>query len=593
MNELYRDKGSLFRVVAEYKEKLLVINCNEQKMPFWRERTYFFSLTSASEEELLKPYRPYEELSPSKQLKVNERYVIVSGILAFLADDVMRNKAIASVALSHKVSKQTVRSYIITYLVYQDKAALAPKDYKAGKELTADERNFRYALNKYFYTTNKNTLNFTYVQMLKDRYLDSEGVLLEDYPSFNQFRYFYRKTKKLETYYISRNGIKDYQKNNRPLLGDGVQTYAEYSGLIGMVDSTICDIYLVNDRGEVIGRPILTACVDTYSGLCMGYSIGWEGGIYSIVGLLKNMIMDKRTHCRKFGILISETEWNCKGLPLTFITDKGSEYRGENFEHITDLGITIENLPAYRPDLKGPIEKFFDVIQGYFKPILKGRGIVEPDFQERGARNYKKDASFTLKEFETILLRCILFYNGYRVLEDFPYTEEMLDMEVRPYSNAIWNFQMMQYCPLVITDLEALTKIMLPRATGIFSREGLRVNFLRYSNPDFKEQFLRGGEAEISYNPNDVSTIYLTDGMIPFELIETRYVGKSIDAVEKLKQRQKVLVQREERNSLQAQIDLAEHIKSIRKTKARVEPDVKNIRENRKREIKHLRVQGE
>ena len=384
-----------------------------------------------------------------------------------------------------------------------------------------------------------------------------------------------------------------FDKSKRPLLGENVQTYAEYSGLMGMVDSTVCDIYLVNDRGEVIGRPILTACVDTYSGLCMGYSLGWEGGIYSVVGLLKNMLTDKKDYCRDFGILISETEWNCKGLPLTFITDKGSEYKGENFEQITDLGITIDNLPAYRPDLKGPIEKFFDVVQGYFKPFLKGRGIVEPNFQERGARDYRKDAAFTLKEFETILLRCILFYNGSRVLEDFPYTEEMLDMEVRPYSNEIWNYQMRRYCPLVITDSDTLAKIMLPRTIANFTREGLKVNSLRYSNQDFKEQFLRGGEVEVSYNPYDVSTIYLTEGMIPFELIETRFIGKTVDTVEKIKQRQKALVQREERNSLQAQIDLAEHILTIRNQTIRKNADIKNIRENRKREIKLIKAQGE
>ncbi len=593
MNELYRDNSLLFRVVAECKGKLLIINCNEQKMPFWKDRSYISSLKPASEEEILKPFLSYEDLSPDKQVKVNERYVIVAGILAFLADDTLRNKAIASIATLHNISKQTVRSYLITFLVYQDKAALAPKDYKAGKELTADERNFRYALNKYFYTVNKNSLNYTYVQMLKDRYIDSQGVLLEKYPSFNQFRYFYRKTKKLETYYISRDGIKDYQKNKRPLLGENVQTYAEYSGLMGMVDSTVCDIYLINDRGEVIGRPILTACVDTYSGLCMGYSLGWEGGIYSVVGLLKNMLTDKKDYCRDFGILISETEWNCKGLPLTFITDKGSEYKGENFEQITDLGITIDNLPAYRPDLKGPIEKFFDVVQGYFKPFLKGRGIVEPNFQERGARDYRKDASLTLREFEKVLIHCILFYNGARVLEEFPYTENMLDDEVRPYCNTIWNYQMKEYCPLVFVGKEKLRQVMLPRTTGAFSREGLKVNSLRYTNPDYIEVFLNGGTVEVSYNPDDVSELYITEGMVPFTLIESRFAGKTVDDVCTLKQRQKSIIQREERNSLQAQIDLARHIQAVRSQAGSSNADIKHIRDNRKREIKLIKAQGE
>lgn len=593
MNELYRDNSLLFRVVAERKGKLLIITCNEQKMPFWKDRSYISSLKQASEEEILKPFLSYEDLSPDKQVKVNERYVIVAGILAFLADDTLRNKAIASIATLHNISKQTVRSYLITYLIYQDKAALAPKDYKAGKELSVDEKNFRYALNKYFYTANKNTLKFSYVQLLKDRYLDNKGVLLEKYPSFNQFRYFYRKTRKLETFFISRDGIKDYQKNKRPLLGENVQAYSGYSGLMGMVDSTVCDIYLVNDRGEVIGRPILTACVDTYSSLCMGYSLGWEGGIYSVVGLLKNMLTDKKDYCRDFGILISETEWNCKGLPLTFITDKGSEYKGENFEQITDLGITIDNLPAYRPDLKGPIEKFFDVVQGYFKPFLKGRGIVEPNFQERGARDYRKDASLTLREFETVLIHCILFYNGARVLEEFPYTEKMLDDEVRPYCNTIWNYQMKEYCPLVFVGKEKLRQVMLPRTTGAFSREGLKVNSLRYTNPDYIEDFLNGGTVEVSYNPDDVSELYITEGMVPFTLIESRFAGKTVDDVCTLKQRQKSIIQREERNSLQAQIDLARHIQTVRSQAGSSNADIKHIRDNRKREIKLIKAQGE
>ena len=66
--------------------------------------------------------------------------------------------------------------------------------------------------------------------MLKEKYCDQHGQLLEQYPSFDQFRYFYRKTKKMQQYYISRDGIKDYQRNSRPLLGDGVQQFAPAVG---------------------------------------------------------------------------------------------------------------------------------------------------------------------------------------------------------------------------------------------------------------------------------------------------------------------------------------------------------------------------
>lgn len=101
-------------------------------------------------------------------------------------------------------------------------------------------------------------LHRAYVKMLNAKYCDDTGKLMDNYPSYYQFRYFYRKTKKLENYYISRNGLTNYQRNNRPCIGDNVRVYSVAPG-VGMVDATVCDIYLVNECGEVVGRPILTA----------------------------------------------------------------------------------------------------------------------------------------------------------------------------------------------------------------------------------------------------------------------------------------------------------------------------------------------
>lgn len=63
-----------------------------------------------------------------------------------------------------------------------------------------------------------------------------------------------------------------------------------------MLDSTICDIYLVNEAGGLVGRPILTACIDAYSGLCCGYTLSWEGGTYSLRGLMLSVIEDKAAY---------------------------------------------------------------------------------------------------------------------------------------------------------------------------------------------------------------------------------------------------------------------------------------------------------
>lgn len=99
-----------------------------------------------------------------------------------------------------------------------------------------------------------------YAMMLKEKYCDTLGILADEYPSFYQFRYFCRKTLNLQSFCISRDWLKNYQRNNRPQIGDVVREVASAVGT-DMLGAAICDIYLVNDDGNLIGRPILTACI--------------------------------------------------------------------------------------------------------------------------------------------------------------------------------------------------------------------------------------------------------------------------------------------------------------------------------------------
>ena len=411
---------------------------------------------------------------------------------------------------------------------------------------------------------------------------------MPEYPSFHQFRYFYRKHKSLQDYYISREGIKQYQRNHRPLLGDGVQEYASHVG-VAMLDSTICDIYLVNEAGGLVGRPILTACIDAYSGLCCGYTLSWEGGTYSLRGLMLSVIENKAAYCRRFGITIDNDQWDCEGmLPGTLVTDMGSEYASQNFEQIAELGVTVVNLPAYRSELKGVVEKFFDLIQSAFKPHLKGKGVIKPDYQERGAHDYRKDACLTMEQFEKVVLNCILYYNGKRIIENYPYTDDMLLKGVQPYAAAIWNYGRKQpSADLIPVTREQLILTLLPRTTGRFSRSGLKVNQMRYRHDDYTEQYLQGGEAMVAYNPDDVGCVWLLDKgeYVRFDLIEGRYARKDLNGVRQAQESRKQLVRAAQAESLQARIDLADHIETIAGTAWKTgETKVKNIRRNRSRE---------
>ena len=590
-NSLWKRDDSILRVLDERENEALVIDCVHPAMPIWVREDELSGYKQIEESELWSAFNGIsreDDIPVDAQRIMRERFTVITGVIPYIADKGKRSRMIAQAAAEHGVCRKTVRHYLCLYLAYQDVAVLAPKIDAVEKALTEYETNIRWALNRFYYTKNRNSLRTAYTQMLKERYCDGNGNLLPKYPSFHQFRYFYRKHKSLQDYYISREGMRQYQRDHRPLLGDGVQEFASHIG-VAMLDSTICDIYLVNESGGLVGRPILTACIDAYSGLCCGYTLSWEGGAYSLRGLMLSVIEDKAAYCRRFGVTVDKGQWDCEGvLPGTLVTDMGSEYASQNFEQIAELGVTVVNLPAYRPELKGVVEKFFDLIQSAFKPHLKGKGVIEPDYQERGTRDYRKDACLTMEQFEKVVLNCVLYYNSKRIIGNYPYTDDMLAEKVQPYAAAIWNYGRKQpSADLIPVTREQLVLTLLPRTTGRFSRSGLKVNQMRYRHGGYTEQYLQGGEAVVAYNPDDVGCVWLLDkGMyVRFDLIEGRYAGKDLNGARLAQESRKRLVRAAQEESLQARIDLADHIETIAGTaKMSGETRVKNIRGNSIRE---------
>ena len=592
-NELLQWNNTIIRILAIDDTRVLVIDCVKRTMPQWINSDALseckpcekIKLELQTEIEL----DDFENMNIQERRIAHERYTMIAGILPFVADESLRSLIIDKIDDEKKVSKQTVRRYLCLYLAFDDMSVLCSRRKKGAKSLTEDEKNIRWALNKFFYTSRKNSLQTAYTLMLKEKYCDKNGALLPEYPTIHQFRYFYRKNKKMQTYYISRNGLKDYQKNCRPLLGDGVQEYASFVGM-GMLDATVCDIYLVDDAGNLIGRPILTACIDAYSSLCCGYSLSWEGGVYSLRGLMLNILEDKQKWCKKFGISFVKNQWNCAGyLPGIFVTDMGTEYKSSTFEQISELGITVINLPAYRPELKGVVEKFFDLIQNTYKPFLKGKGVIEPDFQERGAHDYRKDACLTLRQFEQILLKSILYYNSKRIIENFPYTDHMLSENIQPFACDIWEYGKHQNgVNLISVGKEDVIMALLPRTIGKFARQGLKVNQMRYKCGGYTEEYLCGGEVTVAYNPDDVSFVWLVDEgkYIRFELIESRYKTRNLSEVQVSRTKRKELVKAANSANIQAKIDLVDYIETITAAVVKNQKDtsIKGIRDNRRRE---------
>ena len=172
--------------------------------------------------------------------------------------------------------------------------------------------------------------------------------------------------------------------------------------------------------------------------------------------------------------------------------------------------------------------------------------------------------------------------------DNFPYTDDMLLANVKPYANCIWNYSKTQKgANLINVNYKTLVLTLLPRTEGKFSRFGLRVNKLRYTNDGYTEEFLEGGNVTVAFNPDDVSTVWVIDkgNFIEFELIESQYKENTLEEIERMREKQNEIIRNAQEENLQAKIYLAGYIETIARNSERMgDVNIKGIRHNRKKE---------
>lgn len=436
------------------------------------------------------------------------------------------------------------------------------------KSETQEQKDFRWAIDTFYYSAKKMSLRSAYDMMLLSRYTDSDGCLMNFYPSWHSFRhYFYDggyNMKSRST--ISRNGLTDYQRNKRPLFGSAMG-WKDKIGTFQM-DATQADIYLVSrlDKSAVIGRPNIYMAVDTATQLIAGIYIGLDAGEQAVINCLANAATDKVEFCKQFGIDIKLDEWPNTGLPGEIITDKGKEFIGTRMEELAmKYGIDFESLPPFRPDGKSLVEKSFDLIQQKYKPTLRGKGVIESDAQERWAVDYRSQAVLTLEDFTKVIIHCVLYLNSCRFIQDCQVRE------VSHVASELWKWYDSQGDSIVIpVSGERLYQFGLPRKSATLSRKGINNQGLWYTGAEFKKLLERkkvGDTIQIAYDPDNVSRVYLIDGMeyIPFELASycQKYVGASQAEYKIEKNKHKANSKELEHLDTEGRIKVLQNIQSI------------------------------
>lgn len=545
-NDIALYKGEEVRVLSIEDDNAYVISLSGKSAP---------RLAKIDEIEVKEVKQPLasQALTANQESIMWKRYRIIMPLLLQACNKKERTKLLNEISVQEGITKNTLKNWLYKYLASQDIYSLCPIERNYEEQHIPSElaNIFKYSLNKWYLSPSKVTLRYTYERMLGQFFTDTNGKLLNEYPSYRQLQYFKNQTVTKVNEYCSRNGKGYFSRNQRPLIHDGLSVLYPFE--IYQTDAQLLDLYVFKDYlKQEIGRPTLVVAIDVFSQAIVGYSVSfYSSDTATICSLLFNIIEHYP-------------------LPKVLITDRGAEFTGNQIEQIS-IFTEIQVMESYRPDLKANVEKWFDILNSIWTPFFQGKGRVHKPKEELpyGMIDYKSQAVITLEEFEKeILIQSINYYNNEHVLKNYKFTPEMLKENIVPTPKGLIEYACNTY-DLVFQPIspEILKLVLLERTTAKFTRKGLKLTSkLYYFNYDYQNEMLIGKKTVIvAYDSENISKIWMIENLvyIPFFLIQERYQDLSMSDYEKYQEIEKGLFNQYKESELQAKIDLNKQIKGV------------------------------
>ncbi|OUN03302.1 hypothetical protein B5G43_15405 [Flavonifractor sp. An92] len=423
-----------------------------------------------------------------------------------ISDKSQRYRMAAEAAQQYQTTTRRILRLYYRYL------ATGRLTQKRTQQASKSNQMIERAIRRYYFGAKRLSLRSAYEMMLLEDYVGPDGRLDSDAPTWSKFRHYYygHRLHKDPQKIIAREGLTKYQRDHRPAWGSSAGWRTQPGSY--QMDATQADIYLVSrqERSIVVGRPYIYLAVDTATHLIAGVNIGFSCDETAVMACIEQATMDKVEYCARYGIEITPEQWPSVGMPTEIITDQGREFFGPRMsEMCCRYGLEVLTLPPFRPDQKGCVEKSIDLLQKRYKPLLRGKGVIEDDAQERWATDYRMQATLDLDDFTRIVIHSILYLNSGRILDDKTPAERWLELSPR----------------LMAVNPQELHIQTLPRDTAKLTRKGIRVNRMWYA-PDGADGLTIGNVYTIAYDPSDLRCIYiiLADRICPCHAMNLSYL---------------------------------------------------------------------
>nr|WP_268964653.1 Mu transposase C-terminal domain-containing protein [Nostoc sp. CMAA1605] len=268
---------------------------------------------------------------------------------------------------------------------------------------------------------------------------------------------------------------------------DGKDLTVEYSNQVWQCDHTRVDVLLVDQHGEILGRPWLTTVIDSYSRCIVGINLGYDAPSSQVVALaLRHAILPKQ-YGQEYGL---HEEWGTYGKPQHFYTDGGKDFRSN---HLQQIGVQLGFVCHLRdrPSEGGIVERPFKTFNTELFSTLPG--YTGSNVQER-PEDAEKEACLTLRQLEQRLVAYIV--NNYNQRIDARMGEQT-------------RFQRWESGLIVAPDTfsERDLDICLMKQTRRMIQRG---GYLQFENLMYKGEHLAGYAGEsvvLRYDPRDITTI--------------------------------------------------------------------------------------
>jgi len=256
------------------------------------------------------------------------------------------------------------------------------------------------------------------------------------------------------------------------------------------IDSTWRDIRIVSslNPNQYIGRPTFYVVQDSWTRAVVGVLITLDNPSYiAAAHALFISFRSKEMLIQELNLGLEHLGWSNSFIPEELVADR-AEFLGPKSDQIVkNLGIRLGNTAAYRPDLKGAVEKIIDLIQERARHLFEGKGQVSKEDGERTAKDTRLEATVTLEELYQITWIVVNEHNNFHWIDEYPLTSEMVRDGVKKIPAEIHKWGIEQNRGTERTrDEKTLWFNLMESKDVIPSRKGIRLNKQDYVPADEK-----------------------------------------------------------------------------------------------------------